>query len=414
VNRQILNFIIFIFVFSLLISDWALIRFGIPSQVYLFIPLILVCITRFHYNHNLYATCCILFYGLILVLNGLTATPDNLTLVMYRYFGNALVLFILMNNTYSDTILERGMRYYYVLCCIIGACFYLGLWEIVADRYTFIQHNSNGISHLMSLGILIGLFYLFQAKNAKEKYWLLFMITMMTIPTILTISRANISAVISMLLIFSVFRYKRNALVISLVGIVGIVLFALVNLDDINNSTIQTISNRFNEAKDDPRHEWRRKGVAIINDNQIYGVGYDNYFSEDWMFENGFFRERAGEFTVASIHNGYVDLGLLGGYPLILSYLLFTVPWLIYGIKYYFSGTPNKKIQATGIFFISTFYVIFITTYIGQANYGKTTWWLLAICFVLLEQTKKQEPEAIKKPLAKEDLHKQIAELARG
>lgn len=391
-NKIIFNIIIFLLVFGLLVSDPFLqSNFAGLTQGILVLPFLFFSFMDYKFLKNNVFIGASVFYGSIIFLLFILSGAKSYTLFS-NTFGTVLFGLSVFNFKYIGKIFEKSAFLLLIGCSVIGISFYLNLWEIddITRRYTFISHNQNTLAFLMCIGVSFLFFYYHSGKNSKYKYGYLLLILILIIPILSTISRTGIILLFITIFINIYFVLGvRKKVAIVLLGILILLSSTLVlSLLESNLPYFQQFSDRTTEAEQDSRIRFWLIGVKLANENFFTGVGFNNFYNDDWRKSVGLvargFDESAGKVTdySVSIHNSFLDLILIGGIFLLIPYV-FIILNLCYNSFRLFK-LPQKEPKVAGAFILSITIGIFLFSFTGQAATFKFTWYLFAINYYFI------------------------------
>jgi O-antigen ligase len=271
------------------------------------------------------------------------------------------------------------------------------LWEIdeLTRRSTFINHNQNALAHLISIGVSFILYFYFTIQSKIKKRNLLFLVGLLVLPLLSTVSRTGITILLITIFIYIYFtkdvKNKVAIIFISLFILLSGTLVISFLADKI--PYVQQFLDRTNEAEEDDRIKLWAIGGKLAKENLFTGVGFNEFYSEDWRQSVGLVRNDTDEYSgrtivsSLSIHNSFLDLILIGGIFLASIYISILLNLLFIGYKLF--NIPNIESKASGAFILSTTIGIILYSYTGQAATYKYTWYLLAINYYLFYKNTK-------------------------
>ncbi len=391
-NNIVFNIIIFLLVCGLLVSDPFLQRnFSGVTQGILVLPFLLSSFMDYKFLKNNVFIKASVFYGSIIFLLFIISGAKSYALFS-NTFGTVLFGLSVFNSKYIGKIFEKSAFLLWIGCSIIGISFYLNLWEIdvITRRYTFINHNQNNLAFLMCIGVSFIFYYYHSAKNPKYKFGYLLLILILVIPILSTISRTGIILLFITIFINVYFVFDLNKKIAIILAAILIILSSTIVLSVLENDLpyFQQFSDRTIEAEQDSRIDLWLIGGELANENLFTGVGFNNFYDDDWRKSVGLvatgFDESTGKVTnvAVSIHNSFLDLILIGGIFLLIPYI-FIILNLCYNSFRLFK-LPQKEPKVAGAFILSITIGIVLFSFTGQAATFKFTWYLFAINYYFI------------------------------
>lgn len=391
-NNIIFNICIFLLVTGLIVSDPFLQKNfrGLTQGILVFPFLVSSFIDYKFFKNNVFIQAAVVYGSIILLLFVLSgATSVNL---FSNTFGTVLLGLSVFNSKYIERIFRKGAVLVLIGCSVIGISFYLGLWDIdeLTGRYTFIDHNQNTLAFLMCIGVSFTFYYYHSAKNSKYKFAYLLLILILIIPILSTISRTGIILLFITIFVniyFVTGTDKKIAIVLAgiLILLSGTLVLSLLETDI---PYFQQFSDRTTEAEQDSRIRLWLIGGKLANENLFTGVGFNNFYNDEWrksvgLVETGFDEStgKLADYSV-SIHNSFLDLILIGGIFLLIPYVFIILNLCYNSFKLF--KLPQKQSKAAGAFILSTASGIILFSFTGQAATFKFTWFLFAIDYYFI------------------------------
>ncbi len=391
-NNRVFNIIIFLLVFGLLVSDPFLqSNFSGLTQGILVLPFLLSSFMDYKFFKNNVFIKTSVFYGSIIFLLFIISGAKSYALFS-NTFGTALFGLSVFNSKYIAKVFEKSAFLIWIGCAIIGISFYLNLWEIdeTTRRYTSISHNQNNLAFLMCIGVSFIFYYYHSAKNPKYKFGYLFLILILVIPILSTISRTGIIILFLTIFINVYFVFNLNRKIAIVLASILIILSSTLVLSLLENDLpyFQQFSDRTVEAEQDTRvHLWLI-GAELADENLFTGVGFNNFYDDDWRKSVGLvavgFDESTGKVTdyAVSIHNSFLDLVLIGGILLLIPYVFILFNLCYHSFRLF--KLPQKEPKVAGAFILSITLGIVLFSFTGQAATFKFTWYLFAINYYFI------------------------------
>jgi O-antigen ligase len=374
----------------------------IPSQLYLMIPFYILLVKNYQPPEDQFFKKFSFLYALIILIEVIISLINSMEIKQsfrdyeYLYTGqyssSPFTYLLVLSVPFLLNYKNINVRYTfdYLLKVLMIVCFVLSLGyfggssgNIDEERYTIINQNSNALANTMLVGLNIALFYLLKNIQKPTKIiWFLIISLSLSVNIMATVSRTGISALIIIIIMYILTEVRNKFLGLTIL-LPAILIFSINFIDISEFRYAKAFIERTKEIKDDPRNELTKAGWKIVLENPFGGLGYDKINSEEWRIANSLYSESGTEDGTntygISVHNGFIDLGMIGGFPLIVLFLSL----FIYIISKALT-VPNLD-PITRIFIINNIVIILLFTFTGQGNYQKITWWQIAICFMIFD-----------------------------
>jgi O-antigen ligase len=376
---------IFVFIISLVPGDTFYGDIGL-TQSFFTLPLLFVYIFSGKYLPSIklftYAVSIFIF---ILTLHLITALFSGFV-EWYRTIGGpilAVMMFTLCSNKVNN---EDQISWLAILGAIPIVAFFCGGWQPFGDtlRLTFLKHDPNHLGHLIIYSIITVL----AVVQKLKKVGILIAIAVLVIyfiPLAFTFSRTSLIIFAIILCNYYYFFLGGQAKVIF---VVLALIFGFYLLQSTENLIILGFVDRFSET-DETRSLFLENGLKIIGDNFLMGVGVDNFVDPNWRLNNGFSRSIADydgvvSLTPTSTHNGFLDILLIGGLFLFLTFItliIFPALFLLFKSNYF---EDNKKMRWTK-FLVYSFIITFLLINTTYSLYNsKLGWWGIGFSYLLI------------------------------
>lgn len=307
--------------------------------------------------------------------------------------GTGLIFLSLINNNFSEMVINELMILVLLLTLLTAVAFYLGFWafrnEIIDNnRQTFMENNENIIAQQLCIGLSFTLFFTLYVKN-KLLTILLFSAALIYIyPIVSTISRTGIFLMFITVALFVYVKIRNLGGFLSLITLTSmVVLFLLLGGIDINRiNFLDGFTSRLDDVSEDSRFELWDLGIQLAKDNFFTGIGFGNFTNEDWRDQISS-NHSLGYGGFGSTHNTFLDLIHIGGIGLLLPYLAM-IGWNIKkGISLF--RTKNKELNKIGALILSNMIGILLFSQTAQAATDKLTWFLFAISFIWIKRSER-------------------------
>lgn len=272
--------------------------------------------------------------------------------------------------------------------------FYLGFWEISnVGRATFMKHNENYLAQILNIGLVFSLLKYIYSTTRKSSRVFLFLTIFHIIPILATVSRTGITLMLFALILLLWHKFDQKVRYILFVFfsfsilLVGTFFAQLVNKNDF----LRLYFERTSESKEDERFDLWNISYDLALNNLFTGTGFDKFYDFDWRKSVGLYYEQFDDLTntlqtgFMSVHNSFIDLVLIGGIWLLFSFLLLIYFPIIKGIKLFYKS--NYKIH--GAFILVLIFNVILFSFTGQGATQKITWFLLGICYLEIDNSKK-------------------------
>lgn len=177
---------------------------------------------------------------------------------------------------------------------------------------------------------------------------------------------------LSTYLILKVYILKKNSSSRFLFIGIYFIGFVVVALDILQRMPWQS---KLYEESISFRGDFWRAGWAMILDNPFFGVGFDGYRDQYRLYRDYVAASRnQAENYVDSAHNVFLDIGVNGGFPLMLSYIFVITSALVAIFRLIRSNRMTK-----GILLISPIWVAYLAQSLISINHlGLAIWgWAL-------------------------------------
>lgn len=223
----------------------------------------------------------------------------------------------------------------------IGYIFYLGYTIDPSVRISSFLENPNNLSAYSILSIFIVISLLINSRNKKSKVLYTSLLALLLVNIIFSQSRSALLAIVFGFLIFSVLWNKRF-LIFSI--FIPIILFI------IPQSRVR-LMQIFDASQNSSRLNIWEITKLIINDNPIFGIGYENFSVNylNYIKNNPSYSIRDG-YIALHPHNVFlkiqVELGILGSviFIIFLTSIIYTLYKLIK-----FKSNSKLKVLIIGI-----------------------------------------------------------------
>lgn len=175
--------------------------------------------------------------------------------------------------------------------------------------------NSGELSLLMAIFAVMSFTFIYGHKNVHKFYYLVPLTAVMTVLGASSRGGQLALAVGIVLLMIALGKLRfKNLVFFGLIGIAGLALLP--------EEQKERFSHMGSDGTSESRLMYWEKGIEMMNDNKLIGVGYyafASYFEDKYApyveFENFQYRREVA-------HNSYVQVGSEMGYPGLLLYLL--------------------------------------------------------------------------------------------
>ena len=133
----------------------------------------------------------------------------------------------------------------------------------------------------------------------------------------------------------------------------------------------------------DPRIKLRNAALNIFKDHMWLGVGLKTFWDHEWRMQNGLVTGIKGQVKLkeASIHNSFLDLALIGGLPLVVTFILLMFYPVVKVMRYMFHA--NRMVRVNAAFVLSIVTSFFIYSFFHQAIVQKHNWFIFAIIYLI-------------------------------
>jgi O-antigen ligase len=389
-------FTLILAVLGFVISDGFLdLNFLGLAQSHFIFPFMLVSFVNYSFNEKIkFEYKIILIYLFIIFLLYLSSGMQNFSLFS-NTFGTCFVFFAFINPNFRDQILNLGLKVFIFFCVIYSLMFYIGEWSVdIYGRASVFNHNENQIAEILCLGLFFSFYHFKLEISKKNRLIYIFIMLMLITPILATVSRTGISLLGLFIVIFIFDTFKLKSGVFVFVLLLSIIFLGNLLIGKIaeSNKYIELFVERSNEAKDDERvHLWE-DGIKAAKSNFLFGVGFNNYSNEHWRRNNGLVFQKIDGNTgllvtsPASVHNSFIDLILIGGIFLLISYLLILFTYINKSIRLINSKNNLNKIISKLVLLIVI--SVFLFSFFGQSASSKITWFQLAICSLLFNDVR--------------------------
>jgi hypothetical protein len=382
-----------LFIISLIPGDRFYGSYGL-AQSYFVLPLLVVYLINKRKlppvillrNTGLFMLIIITIQLILFNFNGLTE--------WYRTSGGIILTFVLVTLYINDQIvIKKQVKWIMFAAAFPVVAYYLGFWYMgnaANPRATFLRHDPNHLAHLLLYGVIALCYYFQESKNKKTKRLIIIAIISFFMPLVSTYSRTAIIIFFTIIVVYLyVFRHNarnlRNPIIFMIIIASIISTIALSNF--ITGSKIfRMFEVRFEESEQS-RLTFYTKGLTLIKENFVLGVGIKDFQNSGWRIRNGFYRTVSGSGNVYSVstttHNGFIDIFLIGGVFMFISFLfLISYPsYLIFSFK----GSINKGSLQRDRFLIYSLYLSFVLINMTYSLYNsKLGWWGIALSYLIV------------------------------
>jgi O-antigen ligase len=263
---------------------------------------------------------------------------------------------------------------------LLAAAFYLGYWQTLwADRQTFLGFNANQLAFHLAIGVTMGVALVFRIKTFR---WLMVVATLLLLPPLwATGSRSGLGLTLLISTLFLTMRAGHTKLaVFGMGGILAAGALVIFAFDTVVPQSLSEsgILQRFSPAEMERGQHLRLalmlSGLDAFLEKPWLGHGMDAPRSLQWLAENMAYE--SPDATGVGTHNGYVDILIMGGAPLLAMYLLF---YSQVGRRLWRArrrAAPHTKDVATLAFCL---FLLCLADLFRGESFGKLSWWVLGI-----------------------------------
>lgn len=349
-------------------------------SIYFSIPLFILFFTRpsFSVNRffNISVSTFIVVITILLILAGF-ANFNN----YYGVIGSMLLGITVASRRIGWPSLLMSIKVFAAVTTIVILLFYIGGWDVtMIGRSSFLGQQVNIMGHLLNIGFVCLWFIKIKSKRSKKNTRLLnIALILYALPMMATISRTGVFCLLITSLVFLYYNFRRLFIILAVsASIIGPLVFGVFTQLD----PVQRVLERTENVKEDPRVFLAQGAVSYILEHPFTGGGFHLYDNLDAYLDIGIYYKRNGIRKAYSIHNSFLDIAVFGGIPLALLYFFITLNLLIVGIKYY--NQRDTRVRNIGAFLISSFVIVFIYSFTGQAFLQKFNWFHLGLCYGLI------------------------------
>ena len=144
--------------------------------------------------------------------------------------------------------------------------------------------------------------------------------------------------------------------------------------------------NRFSQV-DETRQKFYKTGVDLMTKNFVTGIGIKDFRDEHWRVKQGFYRRvftsHKTYFYSTAIHNGFIDIFLIGGIGYFLSFCIIIL-YPSFFIFFYGRKNRTENIKETK-FLIYSLTITFVLVNLTYSLYHtKLGWWGIAFSYLLI------------------------------
>ena len=312
----------------------------------------------------------------------------------YRTAGGIILTFILVTLYINDQVVIKKQVKWIMLAAVFPVvAYYLGFWYMgnaANPRATFLRHDPNHLAHLLLYGVIALFYYYQESKKKKTKRLIIITIISFFMPLVSTYSRTVIIIFFAVILVYLfVFRHTAKSLKnpIFFMIIVASIISTIALSNIITGSKMFRIFEVRFEENEQARLTFYTKGLTLIKENFVFGVGIKDFENSNWRIKNGFYRtvSRSGNIysLSTSTHNGFIDIFLIGGVFMFISFvLLISYPsYLIFSYK----GSLGRDFLQRDRFLIYSLYLSFVMINMTYSLYNsKLGWWGIALSYLIV------------------------------
>jgi hypothetical protein len=391
--KRVLVFTILLSVFGVILSDPFLTNINSKLTQTLFVlPFLIYSFSKYSAPAKSQFIKLVLIYNCIVLLFFAVYGFNNIELLS-NLFGTSLLGIAIYNIRLRNYIFKYCLKFFVFGTTIFCLSFYLNFWEVSsAGRATFISHNENFLGQLLctSFAFLI-YFFKTESKNRNKYLWLLLIIVHVT-PTLATISRTAITLLILTTFLLTFFQLEFRGKMIFIVVFIFVSIFGFFFVKYISNENeyLSKYLERTSQAKEDERADLWEIGLNLSKGNLLTGIGFDRFYDYEWRKSVGLVYEvndeSAGIFTseMLSIHNSFIDLILIGGIWLCISFISIILTIMNNAKTLIFYN--DKKVNFIGALLLSLGINVLLFSITGQGATIKFTWFIFGIAFILYEE----------------------------
>jgi O-antigen ligase len=383
----LLKYTLIVFLLSLIPGDNFYLNIN-ATQGYFLLPMLFFSVLNFKLipKEQIQKVFGILFIS-ILTIQLLIYNFKGLT-EWYRTSGGVFLSFMIFALYAQYIDYAKQLKWLLSGILFVVAAFYLGFWVQTPGydiRYTFLDHDPNHLAHLLIYGLILGIYLFNNNKDIvfKSKYRTI-IILLFFFPVAFTLSRTSLIAfaAVVVLYVFILLEkvYRKYFIALSLFLIFSSSLILTLEID-----FIQGFQMRF-EQKDDDRKVFYNKAFEIATDNFLTGVGIANFLDEDWKKSQGFTRQvydenRETVVEMATVsHNGFLDIFMIGGITLFLSFLV-----LVLYPPYYMLTLVSNDNNKYDKFLLYSFSLAFIIINLTYSLYNsKLGWYGIGYSYIVI------------------------------
>jgi O-antigen ligase len=391
-KRPIYRVSLLLLCITMVISENVILQVIHLTPAFLLIPFLLLSFYEFRSIDKRFTKIMYVYFGLIVLSYLIDGLRD--VVLLYNLIGTAIIALFLTNRKYlAITSYYVPLYYLFTSFILLVIPFYLGLWEVeeASRRATFLSHNQNVLSWLLNISLLCAILLSDKDSAFPYKKYLKYIFPLYILPILFTVSRTG-----TMIMVLTFCLYYAKDLLSRIVALVLLSIIAILFISDsdlLNNKVFQQLNDRVNEAREDERIQLWSKGWQAFTEHPVTGIGFSNFNDVQWRYSKKLYTEGFnddGEYFVntVSIHNGFIDLGLIGGIFLLITYVIINIYILYWGAYFYFKG--ENKYQMHSIFIISNILIALSFSYTGQGPTLKYTWFQIGLCIIQIHYIKSQ------------------------
>ena len=273
------------------------------------------------------------------------------------------------------------------------AAFYLGAWGSwgTSEQSTFIGFNTNQMSSILLVGVLIGAWMTWRASGPWKI--LLLVLVLLFIPAMwATGSRKWMAFLMVFPLIQLTLLNRQKLLMWTILGsfglMIGLVAVGPIYRQLASNELFKTRTATF-ESSRDVQILLIERGVQAGRLKTWTGHGLDAPFSEAWLIR--YIDVFSSEKRAVGTHNGFVDYFVMGGLPLLVAFCVL-YGWItlkLWGMI----NSQSKQARQLVALAITLNLLFWAIVFFGDpaTKYG---WWLLGINILVISTFSAQKSPA--------------------